>query len=97
MTQNNISQFTFYNSGLVGELQRGESDIGWADLYLIPDRMKYIDYTAPYIVEYASFMLGQHHPHCSLCRCQEMRKCLNAPCRVVFSLCTLNWSKVITM
>ena len=66
MTQNNISQFTFYNSGLVGELQRGESDIGWADLYLIPDRMKYIDYTAPYIVEYASFMLGQHQHSASL-------------------------------
>ena len=44
--------------GLVGELQKEKSDIGWADLYLIPDRMKYIDYTAPYIVEYASFMLG---------------------------------------
>ena len=47
--------------GLVGQLQREESDIGWADLFLIPDRLKYIDYTAPYIVEYASFMLGQHH------------------------------------
>ena len=45
-------------SGLVGQLQKEESDIGWADLFLIPDRMKYIDYTAPYIVEYASFMLG---------------------------------------
>ena len=45
----------------MGELQKEESDIGWADLFLIPDRMKYIDYTAPYIVEYASFMLGQHH------------------------------------
>ena len=44
--------------GLVGQLQKEESDIGWADLFLIPDRMKYIDYTAPYIVEYASFMLG---------------------------------------
>ena len=44
--------------GLVGELQKERSDIGWADLFLIPDRMKYIDYTAPYQVEYASFMLG---------------------------------------
>ena len=43
----------------MGQLQKEESDIGWADLFLIPDRMKYIDYTAPYIVEYASFMLGQ--------------------------------------
>ena len=45
-------------TGLVGELQQDRSDIGWADLFLVPDRMKYIDYTAPYIVEYASFMLG---------------------------------------
>jgi hypothetical protein len=29
----------------VGELQRGESDIGWADLYIIPDRAEIIDYT----------------------------------------------------
>ena len=48
-------------SGLVGQLQKEESDIGWADLFLIPDRLKYIDYTAPYIVEYASFMLGSDH------------------------------------
>ena len=47
--------------GLVGQLQKEESDIGWADLFLIPDRMKYIDYTSPYIVEYASFMLGSDH------------------------------------
>ena len=45
----------------MGQLQKEESDIGWADLFLIPDRMKYIDYTNPYIVEYASFMLGQRH------------------------------------
>ena len=31
--------------GLVGELQQDRSDIGWADLFLVPDRMKYIDYT----------------------------------------------------
>ena len=53
-------------SGLVGQLQREESDLGWANLFLIPDRMKYIDYTAPYMVEYANFMLGQHHPHCTV-------------------------------
>ena len=32
-------------TGLVGELQQDRSDIGWADLFLVPDRMKYIDYT----------------------------------------------------
>ena len=26
-------------------MQQGKSDIGWADLFLVPDRMKFIDYT----------------------------------------------------
>ena len=25
---------------------------------MVPDRMKYIDYTDPYLIEYASFMLS---------------------------------------
>ena len=45
--------------GLVGELQREKSDIGWANVYMIPDRMQYIDYTDPYLIEYASFMLSK--------------------------------------
>ena len=49
-------------SGLVGELQKENSDIGWADLYIVPDRMKYIDYTDPYDIEYACFMLAKPPP-----------------------------------
>ena len=49
-------------SGLVGELQKETSDIGWADLYIVPDRMKYIDYTDPYDIEYACFMLAKPPP-----------------------------------
>ena len=45
--------------GLVGELQKENSDIGWADLFVVPDRMKYIDYTDPYDIEPASFMLSK--------------------------------------
>ena len=45
--------------GLVGQLQRRGSDIGWADVFMVPDRMKYIDYTEPYRIEHASFMLSQ--------------------------------------
>ena len=45
--------------GLVGELQRKRSDIGFANLFMVPDRMKYIDYTDPYMIEYASFMLSK--------------------------------------
>ena len=47
------------NAGLVGQLQRRGSDIGWADVFMVPDRMKYIDYTEPYRIEHASFMLSQ--------------------------------------
>ena len=62
--------------GLVGQLQKEESDLGWADLFLIPDRMKYIDYTAPYIVEYASFMLGseQLYRELKLHQCDNFNK-----------------------
>ena len=45
--------------GLVGQLQREKSDIGFANLFMVPDRMKYIDYTDPYIIEYANFMLSK--------------------------------------
>ena len=45
--------------GLVGQLQRKRSDIGFANLFMVPDRMKYIDYTDPYMIEYASFMLSK--------------------------------------
>ena len=44
--------------GLVGQLQRKKSDIGFANLFMVPDRMKYIDYTDPYTIEYASFLLS---------------------------------------
>ena len=45
--------------GLVGQLQQRRSDIGFANLFVVPDRMKYIDYTDPYMIEYASFMLSK--------------------------------------
>ena len=61
-------------------LQRGDSDIGWADLYIIPDRarsqrirnkniivvyaawFRIIDYTDPYDIEYACFMVSKPPP-----------------------------------
>ena len=49
---------TFFLKGLVGQLQKKKSDIGFANLFMVPDRMKYIDYTDPYMIEYASFMLS---------------------------------------
>ena len=51
--------YTFLLSGLVGQLQKRKSDIGFANLFVVPDRMKYIDYTDPYMIEYASFMLSR--------------------------------------
>ena len=50
--------------GLVGQLQRKKSDIGFANLFMVPDRMKYIDYTDPYLIEYASFMLSIRSFNC---------------------------------
>ena len=51
--------YTFLLKGLVGQLQKRKSDIGFANLFVVPDRMKYIDYTDPYMIEYASFMLSK--------------------------------------
>ena len=52
---------TFCLKGLVGQLQKKKSDIGFANLFMVPDRMKYIDYTDPYMIEYASFMLSKKY------------------------------------
>jgi hypothetical protein len=49
-------------TGLVGELQRAHSDLAWADLFVVEDRKKYIDYTAPYDIEYTCFMLQKPPP-----------------------------------
>ena len=49
----------FNTTGLVGQLQFRRSDIGWANMFMIPDRMKYIDYTIPYTIDHASFMLSK--------------------------------------
>ena len=40
----------------------GRSDIGWANVFMIPARKKYVDFTEPYNIERASFMLRE----CSL-------------------------------
>ena len=40
----------------------GRSDIGWANVFMIPARKKYVDFTEPYRIDRASFMLRK----CSL-------------------------------
>ena len=35
----------------------GRSDIGWANVFMIPARKKYVDFTEPYRIDRASFML----------------------------------------
>ena len=65
-------------NGLVGQLQKEESDIGWADLFIVPDRLelsvltnmfkgeyfrvKYIDYTSSYEIEYVCFLVKKPSP-----------------------------------
>ena len=41
----------------MGQLQMGRSDIGWANVFMIPARKKYVDFTEPYRIDRASFML----------------------------------------
>lgn len=44
-------------SGMVGELQKGVSEVGWLNLFIVPQQMEYIDYTAPYLIDYGGFMM----------------------------------------
>ena len=44
-------------TGVVGELQKGYADIIWANLFVVPDRFKYIDYLDPYSTDYVCYMV----------------------------------------
>ena len=44
-------------SGIVGDLQKEISDVVWADLFVVPNRMKYIDYAEPYAIDYVCYMV----------------------------------------
>ena len=46
-------------SGLVGELQYEKSDVGWALLFITPDRYKYIEYTNPFEVDHLCYMVSK--------------------------------------
>ena len=35
----------------------GRSDIGWANVFMIPERKKYVDFTEPFLIDRVSFML----------------------------------------
>ena len=41
----------------MGQLQMGRSDIGWANVFMIPARKKYVDFTEPFLIDRVSFML----------------------------------------
>ena len=49
----NGSNFT----GLVGDLFNGYSDIGWANLFFSLERLAFIDFTDPYMLDYGGFMV----------------------------------------
>ena len=44
-------------SGIPGELQKDYADVVWADLFVVPDRFKYIDYAHPYATDYVCYMV----------------------------------------
>ena len=49
-------------TGLMGDLQRDKADIGWAQLFIIPNRAKIIDYTSAYDIDYLCYMLAKPPP-----------------------------------
>ena len=44
-------------SGLVGDVQMNRSDVGWADLYLFPQRKAVADFTFPHMYYFLKFNL----------------------------------------
>ena len=44
-------------SGITGELQKGHADVIWTDMFVVPDRFQYIDYTDPYATDYVCYMV----------------------------------------
>ena len=47
-------------SGITGELQKDYADVIWANLFAIPNRYKYIDYTDPYFIDHICYMVGSN-------------------------------------
>ena len=47
-------------SGIAGELQKEYVDIIWANLFVVPDRFKYIDYAYPHATDYVCYMVFLH-------------------------------------
>ncbi len=54
--------FLTYPAGLVGDLQHGIAEIGWANLYITPARGKVIDYSDWYTVEEFCFLFKKPDP-----------------------------------
>ena len=44
-------------SGMIGDLQRGMTDIGWANLFVNYERTKVMDYTVTYRTDLACFLV----------------------------------------
>ena len=44
-------------TGLVGELMKEYADVIWANLFVLPNRFKYIDYVDPYTTDYVCYMV----------------------------------------
>ena len=45
-------------TGIVGELRQETADLIWGDLFIVLNRMKYIDYTQPYGLDYVCYMVS---------------------------------------
>ncbi len=46
-------------TGLMGDLQRGVADVGWAQLFIIPNRVVIVDYTSAYDTDYLCYMVAK--------------------------------------
>jgi ABC-type amino acid transport substrate-binding protein len=45
-------------TGLMGDVQNDRTDVAWADMYLLAERLSSIDYTYPHLYDRVCFMVS---------------------------------------
>ncbi len=51
------------SSGLIGDLQRGVAEIGWANLFVTRQRLRHMDLTGWYLVDPTCFLFRRREPY----------------------------------
>lgn len=45
-------------NGIVGDVTKKIADVGWANIWVVPARTPYIDFSKPYYIDYACYLVS---------------------------------------